>query len=165
MRIISRIFLLCFLAFPLMALANIPRADWAADVVIGEPVLAPSPFGALLDQFLSPGGVVSVLATLVALVGGLAWFTSRRKRLVALAAYHAFAIVEDIGNEIEGPDKFDKTAEYLKAVDKWMVAQGWRPLKPGEQEVAKLQAKVLHGAEVMKAKVAVAAAEAAKGSP
>lgn len=115
----------------------------------------------LLEQFLSPAGVATALGVVLSAVGAIAWFTSRRKRLVALAAYHAFHIVEDVGNEMEGEDGFDKTARYLKELDAFMVANGWRPLKPGEVESAKMQARALHGVEVAKAKVAEAAAMAA----
>lgn len=115
----------------------------------------------VIEDFLTPGGVATALGVVLSLVGGLVWLTSRRKRVVALAAYHAFHIVEDIGNELEGEDGFDKTARYLKELDAWLLANGWRPLKPGETAVAKMEAQALHGAEVAKAKVAIAAAEAA----
>jgi hypothetical protein len=115
----------------------------------------------LLEDFLTPGGVAAGLGVVLSLLGGLAWFAGRRKRIVGFAAYHAFHIVEDIGNELEGEDGFDKTARYLKELDAWLLANGWRPLKPGEQVVAKMEAQALHGAEVAKTKVAVAAAEAA----
>ncbi len=135
-------------------------------VLLAQAAASPS-LGDTLLGFLTPGGVGAGLAVVLSLVGGLAFFTQRRKKVVALAAYHAFHIVEDIGNELEGEDGFDKTARYLAELDKYMVANGWRPLKPGEVEVAKLKASSMHGEEVAKTKVAVAAAEAAaaKGLP
>lgn len=119
----------------------------------------------LLEQFLSPAGVATALGVVLSAVGAIAWFTGRRKRLVALAAYHAFHIVEDVGNELEGEDGFDKTARYLRELDAFMVANGWRPLKPGEVASAKMQAQALHGVEVAKAKVAEAAALAVAAVP
>lgn len=115
----------------------------------------------LLEQFLSPAGVAAALGVVLSVVGGLVWLTTKRKRVVALAAYHAFHIVEDVGNEFDGEDGFDKTARYLRELDAFMVANGWRPLRQGEVSSAKLQAKALHGVEVAKAKVAEAAAAAA----
>jgi hypothetical protein len=136
---------------------------WAQDTAAAA---APGPsLGSKLLELLSPGTVGTVLSLVAGAIGGLAFLTARRKKFVALGAYYAFHIVEDIGNEIEGPDGFDKTAEYLKQLDAYMVANGWRPLKPGEQDLAKLTAQALHGAEVAKAKVAIAAAEAASPSP
>lgn len=120
--------------------------------LLAQAAASPSLGDALLG-FLTPGGVGAGLAVVLSLVGGLAFVTQRRKKLVALAAYHAFHIVEDIGNELEGEDGFDKTARYLAELDKYMVANGWRPLKPGEVEVAKMLASAQHGAEVAKAKV------------
>lgn len=115
----------------------------------------------LLERFMGPSGFAVAFGTVASLVGGLVWLTQRRKKLVAIASYYAFHIVEDVGNEIEGEDGWDKTARYLKEVDAFMVKNGWRPLKPGEVEVSKMLASAAHGAEVAKAKVAIAAAEAA----
>lgn len=119
----------------------------------------------LIEDFLTPGGVATALGVALSLVGGLVWLTTRRKRIVGLAAYHAFHIVEDIGNELEGEDGFDKTARYLKELDAWLLANGWRPLKPGEVSVAKMEAQMLHGEQIARTKVAVAAAEAAAAHP
>lgn len=132
---------------------------------VGEPVVAPSPLSGLLAQFVSPGGVATMLGVVGSLVGTAVWLTKRRKEIIGLAGYYGFHIVEDIGAMIEGEDKFDKTARYLKEVDGWLRANGWRPLKPGEVEAAKMQATALHGIEVAKAKVAVAAAEAVAAVP
>lgn len=112
----------------------------------------------LLEKFLNPEGVGGLIALVLTAIGGFQFFTAKRKKLVALASYYAFHIVEDIGNEIEGEDGFDKTAKYLQKVDEYMKANGYRPLKPGEVEVAKLGAQALHGAEVAKAKIAEVAA-------
>jgi hypothetical protein len=150
------------LLIALPCLAHAPPLERLPAVVAAQAEAAPHPtIGDKLLGFVSPEGVLSILTMVGGAIGGLVWFTSRRKKLIALAAYHAFHIVEDIGLEIEGDDGFDKTARYLKELDAFMVANGWRQLKPGEVESAKLQAKALHGAEVAKAKVAAAAAVAA----
>lgn len=155
---------LLFAALP--AAAHTPPLEQLPQTMLaqGDAAPAPAPVQGIGDKLLelaSPGTVGTVASLILGALGGLAFLTMRRKKLVALASYYAFHIVEDIGNEIDGEDGFDKTARYLQKVDEYMRANGWRPLKPGEVEVAKLQASALHGAEVAKAKVAVAAAEAA----
>lgn len=121
---------------------------------------APSILDTLKANFLSPAGLGGLLATVAAIIGSISWFNQKRKKLIALAAFYAFHIIEDIGLEKEGNDAFDKAAAALKKLDEYMVANGWRALKPGEVEVAKMQLQALHGAEVAKAKVAEAAAAA-----
>lgn len=87
-----------------------------------------------------------------------------RRRNIALGTYYVFHIVEDIADAITDgstTDKvFDKAAEGLKQFDNYMKANGWRPLKPGEQEVALLKFKALHGEDIVAEKLAVAVAEA-----
>ncbi len=121
---------------------------------------APSMFSKLVDQFVTPGGVGSLLALVASVIGGLSWFSSKRKAQISLAVYHAFHCAEDEGNEIEGEDVFDKAARALKVVDEYMVGHGWRPLKPGETAVAKLELSSIAGQAVAKTAIAVAAAEA-----
>lgn len=94
---------------------------------------------------LSPVGIM----TLLGVVGsglGLLVKTEVRRRRVALAVYHAYHIVEDLSAE-DGKDNsaMDKAATGLKMADDWMIANGWRPLKPLEQAVAKLEFKSIHG--------------------
>jgi hypothetical protein len=168
-----RLALLCLALFTLPVAAHAPPLEQLPDTMLAqgpdvthEMVVdeAPAPAKGLGDrllEFASPSGVATIFGLVASAIGGLVWFTSRRKRLVALAAYHAFHIIEDIGNELEGEDGFDKTARYLQKVDEFMRANGWRPLKPGEVDSAKMQASALHGAEIAKAKVAAAAAVAA----
>jgi len=118
-----------------------------------------------LPDFLSPTNVASLFAMVAGAVGAFAWFTGRRKKLIALASYYAFHIVEDVGAEIDGDDGFDKSARFLKELDAYMVVNGWRPLKPGDEvDLAKMNASALHGVEVAKAKVAEAALTAVGGA-
>jgi len=82
--------------------------------------------GTLLGAILSIGAVGTFL-------------TAQRKRRIALATYHAFHIVEDIDAETGGTmGAVQKVDQGLKALDAYMLAQGWRPAKEGEQQVAKL---------------------------
>lgn len=131
-----------------------------AQAIESTTVAAPPNIGQALLGFVTPGGLATVLTLVGGLVGGLTFLTGRRKRIVALASYYAFHIVEDIGAELDGDDGFDKTARFLKEVDTYMLANGWRPLKAGEVTVAKMQASALHGVEVAKMKVAVEALSA-----
>jgi hypothetical protein len=85
------------------------------------------------------------LPILMALVGALVGSGVVRRRRVALAIFHAYHIVEDIGAEQEGEDNFDKAAAVLAKADEWMRANGWRALKPNESERAELQAASLAG--------------------
>ncbi|WP_244237247.1 hypothetical protein [Corallococcus llansteffanensis] len=55
--------------------------------------------------------------------------------------------MEDIAAEDPADNGWDKAARGLQVIDAWLVAQGWRPLKPGEQELVKLEFKSLHGEE------------------
>jgi hypothetical protein len=125
---------------------------------------AASPLSGFLENFLTPGGVASALGVVLSLVGGIAWFNQRRKRILASVFHRAFQAVEDIAESDEVEDGFDKTARYLKEVDARLLALGWRPATPEEQVLAKQVATELHGSEIAKAKVAAAAVEAA-GSP
>lgn len=144
--------LVLFVLLPLIAFAQTVLTDSSTAV-------APSlNFLEMVKGFLTPSGLASALALIGGFIGGLAFLTQRRKKIVALAAYYAFHITEDIGLEMDGDDKLDKAAEYLKQVDAYMVAKGWRPLKPGEVAAVALEGRALHGAEIAKAKVAEAAA-------
>lgn len=145
--------MVAMLLFPLGAFAQSVLTDSVTQV-------APPNIGQLLAGFLTPGGLASVLALVGSIVATFVWLTARRKKLVAIASYYAFHIVEDVGAEIEGDDAWDKTARYLREVDAYMVAKGWRPLKPGEIAAVKLEASALHGMEVAKTKIAEAAAVA-----
>lgn len=98
----------------------------------------------ILLSLLTPTNIAWALGAAATLAGGLTWFSKDRKRRVALAVYHAFHIVEDIAAETEGEDAFDKAAVGLQKADEFLVANGWRPLKPGEQTVAGLTFKSMN---------------------
>ncbi len=115
----------------------------------------------VLVGLLTPANLLIVLGIVASIFGGFKFFDVRWKRRIALAAFHAFHVVEDVGNEIEGTDGFDKSARFLAEVDRWFRANGWRPLKPGEQELAKIEASSMHGQQVAAVKVVEAAIAAA----
>ena len=116
----------------------------------------------LLDLVLSPAGLAMGVGAIGSVLGLIFGASEVRRRRVALGVYHAFHVVEDASAETEGTDALDKAAAGLKALNEWMVAQGWRPLKPGEEVVAKLGFTALNGATKVSEKVAAAAVEAAR---
>jgi hypothetical protein len=108
----------------------------------------------IVDTLLSPAVMGTALSFLVGAVGlfaGGTWLTTQRKRRVALAVYHAYNVVEDVKAEALAEGRrlpaAEKVAEGLRQADAWMRAQGWRPLKPGEQELAKLEFRSMHGTQ------------------
>lgn len=115
----------------------------------------------LLGLLGSSGGI----ATIVTLVGGVLAMAFGSnvvlKRRIALAAYHAFHVTEDIANEDTSENGIDKAAVALKQIDAYFAANGWRPMKPGDVELAKLQLQSLSGQEVQAKKLAAIAGEAA----
>lgn len=115
----------------------------------------------LLDLVLSPAGLAMGVGAIGSVLGLIFGASEVRRRRVALGVYHAFHVVEDAAAETEGTDALDKAAAGLKALNEWMVAQGWRPLKPGEEVVAKLGFTALNGQTKVSEKVAAAAVEAA----
>lgn len=123
---------------------------------------APAPIGQqLLGLIGSSGGI----ATIVTLVGGVLAMAFGSnvvlKRRIALAAYHAFHVTEDIANEDTSENGIDKAAVALKQIDAYFAANGWRAMKPGDVELAKLQLQSLSGQEVQAKKLAAIAGEAA----
>lgn len=139
----------------LLAVALFPLLSLAAD---GAPA-APG-IGDFLVGLLTPANIGGAVVGILSLLGGFSFMSEKRKRIVALAAQHAFLIVEDIANETEHTG-IDKAAEYMKQLDAVLVAKGWRPLKPNEAPAAQLLAKSMHGAELAKAKVLAKANELA----
>jgi len=111
---------------------------------------------ALVDALLSPTGIVTAIGVIGGVVGLLTGADVIRRRRVAAAVYHAFHVVEDIDTELNS-EHLDKVVAGLKAADDWMKANGWRALKPGEQEVAKLEFTALNGQMHAAAKVATEA--------
>ncbi len=147
--------------FLIMLLATKAFAQGTPDP-LPAPVLAPAMgvMDMLKTNFLSPAGLAGLIASILGIAAKFAWATEKRKRIIALAVKDTFAIVEDIGNEIDGDDGFDKVARGLRELDAYLLANGWRPANALEQEQAKKGFQVIHGNEVAKAKVLVAAATA-----
>lgn len=98
----------------------------------------------LLELALSPTGLATIVGLLLGGVGLLTGTNAIRRRRVALAVYHAFHVVEDLDTELNNTT-LDKAVEGLKAADNWLKANGWRELKPGEQELAKLEFTAMNG--------------------
>ncbi|QQR46543.1 TrbC/VirB2 family protein [Myxococcus xanthus] len=128
----------------------------ALGVLIAAPVALAQSTGAaaggILDTIIAsvftPSGIATVLGAVgtgVALFAGGSWLSERRKRRIALAAFHAFNIVEDIAAENPEDNGWDKAARGLQVADEWFRANGWRPLKPHEQAVVKLSFSAIHG--------------------
>jgi len=117
----------------------------------------------LLELATSPSGIATIVGVVFGGIGLLTGTNAIRRRRVALAVYHAFHLVEDLDNEL-GTEHLDKVSSGLKAADEWMRANGWRALKPSEQEVAKLGFTALNGQMHASAKVA-AQAQALTASP
>ncbi|MBZ4373233.1 hypothetical protein [Corallococcus sp. AS-1-6] len=109
-------------------------------------------------------GLVGIATAVIGLFAGGTWLTERRKRRIALGAYHAFHVVEDIAAEDPEENLADKAAKGLEVIDNWMKANGWRPLKPGEQALAKLQFSALHGEQKAEEKVQEQALSVALGA-
>lgn len=96
-----------------------------------------------LLSHLTAGTVIAVLGFL-----GAKFLSADRKRQVALAAFHGFHITEDLVAECDKTSKafpyLTKAEAGLKAADDYMKAQGWRPLKAGEQAAAQLTFKSMN---------------------
>ncbi|NOK32355.1 hypothetical protein HMI49_03955 [Corallococcus exercitus] len=121
----------------------------------------------LLDALLTPTNVGIALGAVVGILGffgGGVWLTARRKRIVATVAFHAFHVVEDIAAMDEEENLIDKAAKGLEVADSWLKANGWRPLKPWEQEAVKLEFASIHGAQKADVKARAEALELALGA-
>lgn len=129
-----------------------------ADAVLTQATIEAQPSVAekAIDWLLSPGGIAVAVMAIGGALSLLLGSSAVRKRRVALGIYHAFQIVNDVDHE-RGDTKLDKPKEGLRALNEWMIAQGWRPLKPGEEKLAELGFKALHGEEIQRAKVAAKA--------
>jgi hypothetical protein len=108
-------------------------------------------------KFVSPEGVLSILATIATFVGGFTWLKPSRKRQIATAVKDAYRMAANQAAITEGNDFFDKAAAGLKFADQVLLRANWRPLEPLEQEEVRLEFDKLHGAEVLQLKLAAAA--------
>ncbi|RKG68660.1 hypothetical protein D7V80_11720 [Corallococcus sp. CA054B] len=140
-------------------------------VILSAPVaLAQASTGAsssILDALLTPGNIgigLGIVASAVGLFAGGTWLTTRRKRIVATVAFHAFHVVEDFAAMDEEENALDKVAKGLEVADSWLKANGWRPLKPWEQEAVKLEFASIHGAQKADVKTRAEALEQALGA-
>lgn len=128
-----------------LILAQLPVALGNPSATIGQQVL---------DLILSPTGLATGISLLLGGLGLLLGSNEVRRRQVALAIHHGFLIAEDIASETPGEDAVDKIAAALKAADAYCTANGWRALKPGEQDVAKLTFTAQNGAQKVAEKIA-----------
>jgi hypothetical protein len=100
----------------------------------------------VVDFATSSGGIGLALLLLLAAFLGPA---EVRRRRVALATYHAFHMVEDLVAECRASGRefpyLNKARAGLAFANEWMRANGWRPLKGGEEDRAQLGFKSLHG--------------------
>lgn len=110
----------------------------------------------LLDLVFSKDALAVALPVVLGFLAKLIT-TAVRKRNVAQVAFHAFHIVEDLADDVTDGGKLDKaldwTKEILKAADDYCKAQGWRDLKPWEQNAVVLAAKSLSGQALVAASV------------
>jgi hypothetical protein len=92
-----------------------------------------------------------------------------RRRNIADAVFHIFHGSETLAEDITDGGKLDqvldKIVPVLDEVDKWMLANGWRPLKSYEKERAGMLLKSLAGQQVAAEQRAYASAVIVKGSP
>lgn len=156
-----------FLAAPIAGATSFEKAPM---VFLGDvpAEVAPAPPGesvvaGFFKQFVTPQGIASVVVTILGLVGGALGLSALRKRQIAIATNGAFHLVEDFAATTE-TDIDDKIALGLQKANEWMVAQGWRPLKPGEVDSVKLGFTAINGAMKAAEKVQAAAIEAARPS-
>lgn len=125
--------------------------------VLGDVATKPPTLGDKLTALVTSEAGLGTIATIVlGALGGILGTNEIRRRRVALGVYHAFHIVEDLSKETDNTVD-DKIAAGLKAADDYLRANGWRALKPGELEVAKLGFQSLNGASKLAEKVAAAA--------
>jgi len=102
----------------------------------------------LSGYLLSPGFIALALGIIASILTGLKVLNAQRKKVVAIATYHAFNIVEDISSSLRkrnGSTALDKVAEGLKQANEWMKANGWRQLSEGEKSAVKLGFKSMNG--------------------
>jgi hypothetical protein len=134
----------------------------AAPPIIPSPAVvqvapaAPSVGSKLTEFALSGNGLALLLGLAVSVIGGVVGANEVRRRRIALGVYYAFHIMEDYSAETETTSD-DKIAGALRALDTYMLTNGWRTLKPGEVEMAKMGFTMHNGETKVAEKVAAAA--------
>lgn len=120
----------------------------------------------MIEALMTPEAITVIVGGLMALVA-LIVKGALRRRIVALATYHAYHIAKTIGEEIPGKDPAEFIALVLERADDYMKANGWRPLKEHEKEAAAMMAQSIEGQTKVASKVAseAIAKELRKGSP
>lgn len=145
--------LFVMLALPAFATATeAPPFVFPGDVP-AQVAPAPSIGAKLVELITSPTGLGLIITTLGGIIGAVVGVNEVRRRRIALATYHAFHVVEDLSKETENTVD-DKIATGLKSLNDYLVANGWRALKPGEEPLAKLGFQSLNGASKLAEKVA-----------
>jgi hypothetical protein len=97
-----------------------------------------------MENIFSAGAIQVILGVITSALAVFKILNVVRKKNIATAIYHTYHIVEDIAAADKSENGIDKTAAALKTIDQWMAAQGWRPLKPGEQALAKMAWSSMH---------------------
>ena len=143
-----------------LAILLVPALALAAD---GSGVVSSILSGLLTDEVIGAS-----IAGLLLVFGGLLTrlvTTAVRRRNVAIAVRHAYAAVEEIARLDERDNALDKVSAGLKELDKYLLANGWRPATEQEQQVARLEFTAISGAShaAVKASTQAIAAAALKG--
>jgi membrane-bound lytic murein transglycosylase B len=128
---------------------------------VAAPAAAETGIPAQVLHFILDHLSINTVLTALGIIAGAVGLSAARKRQVALAVYHAFHIVEDVKAECDKDGKtfpyVNKAAAGLEAANEYLVKQGWRPLKPNEQDLAKLTFKSMNAQADAKLALAQAA--------
>lgn len=113
----------------------------------------------LLDLLLDPKTIASAIAAILG-SGFIAKliFSAIRRRNVAWGVHDVFYIFKHLADGVNDGSKLDQGLDlakvFLQKLDEYMVANGWRPLEPGEQPAAVLKFQSLSGQHLAKAELA-----------
>ncbi len=156
-------FLLCLALYGRASAQEVvvPPGGGLPVVQVLQPAPAPAGVGDALLGLLTPANLAGAVGLIATLVGGLAFLTTRRKRFIANLIHRGYQFVNDEASADGVENNLDKGARFLEVLDQQLAARGWRPLNSSEQASASFEAKALHGAEKVQAKIAVVAATAA----
>ncbi|PZR17542.1 MAG: hypothetical protein DI536_04305 [Archangium gephyra] len=133
-------------------------------LAFAQTVTLPASSPTLLERLLSPELIATIVGAVIAGVFTFLKLDENRKKQIAIVTGHAYHLVNDLAattsNTID-----DKVAVGLRVADEYMRAQGWRPLKPNEKEVVKLDFSALHGQQAEAVKTQAEAIKAATANP